>query len=233
MKYKTELHCHTCEASGCADETAAETVEKYIDRGYTTIVLTNHFSYIDHDASDPGACDRMVDDHLRAYRLAKEAAGDRLNVLYGTELRLSANPNDYLVFGVDPEFLRAHHELLDMDIWGAHEFLNKAGALIIHAHPMRTGMVITDPWSVDGYEVYNGHNEQKSRNEMALAWAANARTIRKRVIFTSGSDKHDRHHIPDGGIMTDEPITSIEQLVSVLESGEYKLLRGSLAHSEI
>ena len=93
-------------------------------------------------------------------------------------------------------------------------------------------MVITDPWSVDGYEVYNGHNEQRSRNEMALAWGTYARTVRKRVIFTSGSDKHDCHHVPDGGILTDEPITSMEQLVSVLESGEYKLMRGSLANSE-
>ncbi len=233
MKYKTELHCHTCEASGCADEPAAETVEKYIARGYSTIVLTNHFSYVEHDMDDAESYERMVDKHMRAYRLAKEAAGDRLNVLLGIELRLCDCPNDYLVFGVTEEFLRANRAMLEMDIWGAHEFLNAAGALIIHAHPMRTGMVITDPWSVDGYEVYNGHNEQRSRNEMALAWGANARTIRKRVIFTSGSDKHDRHHIPDGGIMTDEPITSIEQLVSVLESGEYKLMRGCMAHSEL
>ena len=233
MNYKTELHCHTSEASGCADESAAETVEKYISRGYDTVVLTNHFSYAEHDEENPDSYDRMVDRHMEAIRLAKEAAGDRLNVLFGIELRLRTNSNDYLVFGVTESFLRDHRELLDMDIWGAHEFLNEAGAVIIHAHPMRTGIVVTDPWSVDGCEVYNGHNEQKSRNEMAYAWGAYARTVRKRVIFTSGSDKHDHHHIPDGGIITEEPITSEGQLVSVLESGNYKLMRGSLAYSEI
>ena len=39
ITYKTELHCHTAEASTCAHETAAATVEKYIRHGYTTLVL--------------------------------------------------------------------------------------------------------------------------------------------------------------------------------------------------
>ncbi|MBQ6263103.1 MAG: PHP domain-containing protein [Clostridia bacterium] len=232
MKYRTELHCHTSEASGCADECAADTVEKYIALGYDTIVLTNHFSRYEFDEDDPDSYGAMVDKQMRALRLAKEAAGDRLNVLFGIELRLYENSNDYLVFGVTEEFLRGHPELLHMDVWGAHAFLNENGAMMIHAHPMRTGCTITDPWSVDGYEVYNGHNQQRSRNEMALAWASYGRSIRKRVIYTSGSDKHDRHHVPDGGIVTEEPITSMEQLLSVLESGNYKLMRGGRAKSE-
>ena len=232
MKYRTELHCHTSEASGCADECAADTVEKYIALGYDTIVLTNHFSRYEHDENDPDSYGAMVDKQMRALRLAKEAAGDRLNVLFGIELRLFENSNDYLVFGATEDLLRGHPELLKMDVWGAHAFLNDNGAIMIHAHPMRTGCTITDPWSVDGSEFYNGHNQQRSGNERALAWASYGRSIRKRVIYTSGSDKHDRHHVPDGGIITDEPITSMEQLLSVLESGDYKLMRGARAESE-
>ena len=41
-KYKTELHCHTVEMSGCASETAAAMIDKYVACGYTTVVLTNH-----------------------------------------------------------------------------------------------------------------------------------------------------------------------------------------------
>ncbi len=232
MSYKTELHCHTCEASGCADESAAETVEKYIKYGYTTVVLTNHFSNVDSDRGVADPYTDMIDRHLLALRLAREAAGDCLNVLWGIELRLDESNNDYLVFGADEELLRNNRDLLGRDIWGAHSFLNDHGAIVIHAHPMRTGTKITHPDSVDGYEVYNGHNEQNSRNEMAFAWGAYARTVKRSSIFTSGSDKHDRHHIPDAGIETEEPIVTMDQLVRTLESGDYKLIRSDLAGRE-
>ena len=232
-RYKTELHCHTCEASGCADESAALTVEKYIAHGYTTVVLTNHFGAQEFDEDEPGAYDAMIDRHLKALKLAEEAAAGRINVLMGMELRIKCNNNDYLVFGATEEVLRKSRPMLDMDIWGAHAYLNDHGAIVIHAHPMRTGSVVTDPESVDGYEVYNGHNDQRSRNEMALMWGGYARALRRSVILTSGSDKHDRHHVPDAGIYTDVPITSVRQLVEVLESGKYRLIRGDLAGCEM
>ncbi len=233
MKYKTELHCHTSEASGCADESAAQTAEKYIAHGYTTVVVTNHFGAQEFDEDEPGAYDAMIDRHLEAIRLMKEAAGDRLNVLWGIELRIKCNNNDYLVFGATEKTLREGRHILDMDIWGAHAYLDDQGAILIHAHPMRTGTVVTDPESVDGYEVYNGHNNQRSRNEMATMWGGYARSLRRSIILTSGSDKHDTHHIPDGGIYTDEPITSVEQLVGILRSGDYRVIKGDLAGSEM
>ena len=41
-KYKTELHCHSCEISECADVDLNEIIEKYTQYGYTSLVLTNH-----------------------------------------------------------------------------------------------------------------------------------------------------------------------------------------------
>lgn len=233
MKYKTELHCHTSEASGCADEPAKLTVEKYIAHGYTTLVLTNHFGTNEFDENEPGAYDRMIDTHLEAMRIAEETAGDRLNVLWGLELRLKCNNNDYLVFGATEKMLRESQSMLDLSIREAHEYLNGKGAIIIHAHPMRNGTVITDPRHVDGYEVYNGHNDQRSRNEMALMWGGYARAINREAIFTSGSDKHDTHHVPDAGIFTDEPVTGMDQLIGILRSGNYRLIKGDIAKSEL
>ena len=44
MKFKTELHCHSRTVSDCASITPAEIVEKYLESGYTTVVLADHLS---------------------------------------------------------------------------------------------------------------------------------------------------------------------------------------------
>ena len=37
MEYKTELHCHSKDASGCASESAEGIVEKYLKYGYSEL----------------------------------------------------------------------------------------------------------------------------------------------------------------------------------------------------
>ena len=44
MKFKTELHCHSAPVSACAKAYPEEIVQVYLEHGYHTIVLTNHFS---------------------------------------------------------------------------------------------------------------------------------------------------------------------------------------------
>ena len=45
MKYKTELHCHTGDVSNCGKETAEYIVSRYIEAGYTSLVVANHMSF--------------------------------------------------------------------------------------------------------------------------------------------------------------------------------------------
>ena len=94
------------------------------------------------------------------------------------------------------------------------------GILTIQAHPFRMGMVTTHPNEVDGIEVFNGHPGHNSNNDIAEAWAK-----KYGKIMTSGTDHHNPDHMPDGGILTDEPITSEKQLIEVLRSGNYDLIR--------
>ena len=42
--FKTETHLHVSEVSRCARLTAAEMVEQYRAKGYTTLIVTDHFS---------------------------------------------------------------------------------------------------------------------------------------------------------------------------------------------
>ena len=94
------------------------------------------------------------------------------------------------------------------------------GLLTIQAHPFRNGMTVTDPRRVDGIEVFNGHPGHNSRNDVAELWAKQAG-----VIMTSGTDHHNPDHLPDGGIITDAPVTSVTQLIDLLKSGEYTLIK--------
>lgn len=41
--YKYETHCHTKEASRCAENSVSELIDEYVKAGYSGIVITDHF----------------------------------------------------------------------------------------------------------------------------------------------------------------------------------------------
>ena len=62
---------------------------------------------------------------------------------------------------------------------------------------------------------------QDSRNDIARIWAE-----RFGLIGTSGSDFHKIvEGAFAGGILTDEPITSNEQLLEILRSGNFEMIK--------
>ena len=217
MSFKTELHAHTREVSPCADLSAEEVADRYIEAGYTSIVITNHYIQFIFDGVE-GTWNDKVDYYLAPYRKMKEYAKGKLNVLLGCELRFNDNPNDYLILGLTEQFLYDHPELYKMTAKTFSEFSKKHGLLFVQAHPFRNGMKITPPHLLDGIEVFNGHQGHDSRNAMALAWAK-----LHGLLFTSGSDFHHPHSLTDAGIFTEAPITSMEQLMETLRSGNYTL----------
>ena len=219
--YKTELHCHSKDASGCSHESVEGICEKYGRYGYTTICLTNHFTPTG-DYLNPEEWAAKIDRKYAAYEKLKACAGDWFHILMGLEFRFAQNSNDYLVFGFDRNWLIKHTGTLLRDGIRAFTDIARAdGILTIQAHPFRFGMVATNPDYVDGIEIYNGHPGHNSNNDIAEAWG---RKYGK--ILTAGTDHHNPDHMPDGGIRTDFPITSEKQLVETLRSGNYTLIRG-------
>lgn len=216
MNFKTELHCHSRDASACSHESAEGIVEKYKAAGYTTICLTNHFCPGGNDETEWEA---KVDRMFRAYDILKNAAGDSLKIVMGMELRFVQNSNDYLVFGFDRDYLMNHRDIMKMGIREYSKMARVDGLLTIQAHPFRFGMTTTDPRYVDGIEVFNGHPGHNSNNDIAEAWAS-----KYGVIKTSGTDHHDPNHKPDGGIITDYPIETADDLINTLKSGNYQLI---------
>ena len=221
-KYKTEMHCHSYPVSRCAGHRHEDLVEQYIEYGYSTIVLTEHLNeYTFHGMEDKTHLEKM-EYYLDSYRNLKRIAGDRLNILLGAEMHLAGmGDSDFLVYGADEEFFLKNPDIYLYDHWrnGAH--IRNNGLLLFQAHPFRYRQMLCPVECLAGIEVYNGHPGQNSHNKMAEHW----HEMYPHLLTVSGSDHHDACQYPDAGILTDEPITSNKQLLEVLRSGNYELIR--------
>lgn len=216
--FKTELHLHSAGISKCATITYDEIVNKYTSAGYSTVVLTNHMYRI--NAERYGSWDNFINAYVEAYRTLKEKAEGKLNVLMSAEITFTENWNDYLVFGITEDFLRAHPDLCELGIAGFYKLAKENGYLIYQAHPMRTGMTVPDVRYLYGIEVFNGALGHNSRNPVANAWA-DYNSLRK----ISGTDLHHDSAPVTAGIITKDEIKDMDSLVGVLKSNDYELIR--------
>lgn len=221
-KFKTEMHCHSWPVSRCAVHKPEEIVEQYLEFGYSTVVLTEHLNDYTFSGMDHKTLEEKMDYYLTGYRNLKKAAGERLNILLGAEVHFAGmGDSDFLIYGADEEFFMKNADIYLHDHWrnGAH--IRNNGLLLFQAHPFRYRQMLCPVECLAGIEVYNGHPEQNSHNRMAQHWHEEY----PHLIAISGSDHHDPWQYPDAGILTDEPITSNEQLVEILKSGNFELIR--------
>ena len=218
--FKTELHCHSKSISACARVSNEEIIEKFTQAGYTTLVLANHFNY---DTQRYHQCEDYQDFvtlYLKGYEDLKRDAEGKLNIILAMELRLNENCNDYLVFGITEEFLRAHDDVFTLNAESFSKIARENGLLFMQAHPFRNYMTVIRPDFLDGVEVYNGHKGHDSRNEIADMWAD-----KFGLIKTSGTDFHYPHAPANAGILTEAEIKDGAQLVEILKSGNYSLIK--------
>ena len=216
--YKYELHCHTRGVSRCATIDPKDLVRKYEKAGYSGLVLTDHYSPLTFLPGHYLRPQKAVEQYLASYHELKDWCGDSFTVLLGLELRHYGVVNDYLVYGVEEDWLRQQPNML---LWGekkAYNEMHRQGYLVYQAHPYRPLIYRCDPKYIDGIEVFNGHTDML-RNEKALQWA---KTLGKPM--TSGSDTHHEKDAACGGIETLRPIRSNTDLLNVLRSQNYTLL---------
>ena len=224
--YKTELHCHTSEGSLCARENAKDTVEKYLEYGFTSVALTNHMqSYrIWGDEPYPYAFpsyEAYVDYCYDAIDAFRQAADGRLYVLNGFEMHNPYSGNDYLVYGLSREVAKGFN-IPKAELRDATKYIRDNGGVIIQAHPMREGMTIVPPAEVDGYEIFNNSKGWLYTNPITCVWSA-INCHDKFKILTAGNDHHNPEDKPTAGILTSEPITTDEELVRVLKNKEFTI----------
>ncbi len=221
-KYLYEMHFHTKNTSNCANVSAEDAVEEYIKAGYDGIVVTDHLSsstYMKY-GRELLPWKKKVDFFLRGYKAAIKQANGRIPVLLGMELRYrtSEGDNDYLVYGINEEFLYNTPELLTLNSKSFYEVAQKNGFLVFQAHPFRVGMKVTNPKFLDGVEIFNGNPRHNSSNDIAKIWAK-----KYDLLVTSGSDYHEFEDLGSGGIWFNKKITDNETLVEEILKRDYEI----------
>ncbi len=220
-KYLTELHLHTKESSSCLQIPAKEMIQEYKKQGYSTIVITDHCSKSKMDRLGDISWKEKIDYVYKGFNIAKKYGNELdMNILLGVEITLEITDSDYLVYGIDKEFLYENKNIYEYTLEKLYKLCNKKGYLLVQAHPFRDDIQLAPLEYIDGIEVFNGCQDEVSRNDKALEYGESTNKI-----LTSGSDFHRLDDLARGGIITEVEIKDIKQLVEILKTKNYKLNR--------
>ena len=159
-----ETHMHTMPASACSRTLGRDYIPRYIDAGYAGVMITDHFWH--------GNCgiDRLLPWREFVHRFCagyEDALNEGIRhgfpVFFGWEE--SFEGNDFLVYGLDKQWLLDHPEVITWDCRRQFEEVRQCGGCVVHAHPFRAASYVQgihlSPWLVDAIEGYNAANEQR------------------------------------------------------------------------
>lgn len=227
-----ETHMHTCEASACARSTGWDVAKAAKDAGYTGIIITDHNWYGNNCIDRKLPWSQWVTEFCKGYEHAKEA-GDRigLDVFFGYEANYRGT--EFLIYGVDKEWLIAHPEIKDASISEQYRLIHEAGGMVIQAHPFRKEDYIPEirlfPDDVDGAEGINATHSShlsKSHNDPEFDTLAIAYAREHQLPMTAGSDTHSTMLL-GGGMAFKRRLASIQDYCHAILSGEdYVLTNG-------
>ena len=193
MSFLYDTHVHTSEASLCGSSTAREQVQAYKKRGYTGIIITDHY------VRGYSCCDETLPwkDQVRFFMSAYESAKDEggkcgLDVFFGWEYSPGEGGCglDFLTYGLGEEFMLANPHIFDMTVVEYCKFIRKSGGYVAQAHPYRDVASKGPEWGpadpnvLDGVEVYNA-GKKPEVNKAAYDFAK-----KHGLAMQAGSDSH-------------------------------------------
>jgi hypothetical protein len=218
--YLYDPHTHTSETSKCGHLPAADVVDRYVRNGFSGLVVTDHLhpeylSRIDTQHS----WDAVMDHYLTGYHASKKR-GDEvgLDVILGAEFRFPENDNDYLVYGIDEQWLRSNPYACCMS---AQEFYDKFHdqVLIIHAHPFRKGSAPVQETAIHGSEIINGNPRHENNNDQALALCRR----HPEYLRLAGSDTHRDGDEARAGVILPERVKDSFAYKRMIETRQFHL----------
>ena len=220
--FRYETHLHSSLVSACSRMTPEEAVEKYTRLGYTGIFVTDHFlngnTTVPRELPWQARIERFCDGY-RAVQRAAECTD--LAVFFGFEY--SYKGTDFLVYGLEEDWLLRHAEIMDMTTREFIRFAKSEGGLVIQAHPCREDYYIDHvrlfPSDVDGFEVYNAGRPPRT-NRLAEMYAAEYDMCR-----TAGSDIHNAQMGHLGGMEFCTKLKSGKDYADRIKRGEGKIFK--------
>jgi len=218
MGYLYETHMHTSEVSGCAVSSAAQQVACYKKKGFTGIIVTDHF--INGYTSCPNNLpwDKKMKHFVTGYEKAKKA-GDELglDVFLGWEFTILGA--DFLTYGLGLDFLLAYPGLDEFGIDEYSALVRDCGGYLAQAHPYRDAYYIEHnypvaPHLIDGVEVYNAMDNDKT-NAKAYAFAKE-----NDLPMQAGTDSHRAGGYNYKGIVLSERAKNIHDIIDAIKAGD-------------
>ena len=149
-------------------------------------------------------------------RSADGAAFSDFSVFFGVEFNFEGD--EYLIYGIEPDWLADHPEIMDLSRRGVYELVHEAGGIMVHAHPYRErdylNTIHLTPGISDAVEVYNAGNEDY-QNALDYVYAQELG-----VPMTAGSDIHHAIDNPLGGMLFERKLTSALDYARAVMAGE-------------
>jgi len=213
---------HTSEVSRCAVSSAAQQVAAYKKRGYTGIIITDHF------INGNNTCPRNLpwEKKMRHFVTGFEAAkreGDKigLDVFFGWEFTIRGA--DFLTYGLDLDFLLNNPNIDWLGIEEYSALVRKSGGYLAQAHPYRDEYYIEHnypvlPNLIDGVEAFNSM-DRDSANAKAFEFAEI-----NDLPIQAGTDSHSVRNYYYSGIMLQEKANDIQDIVRAIRAKEVMLI---------
>ncbi len=208
--YRLDTHVHTSQVSPCGKHSGSRMVQKYKTAGFDGIIITDHYKEDIFASFGDIPFEKKIDCFLAGYRdAAEEGAQLGLDVFLGMELSLvSTVPNEYLLYGFDCDFLINNPELYNLTPDELVQLARENNLALFQAHPFRPGMIPLP--QIGGAEVFNGHFNHNSQNDVALKFAEE-----NGLLKIAGSDCHDPQDVANSGILLkSRPKNLVETLLS-------------------
>ncbi len=217
MKYLYETHLHTVEASACSDTPGKRYIDHMKKIGYSGIIVTDHFFNGNCSIPRDMTWEDRVELYCKGYEHAyEEAKGTDFKVFFGVEFNFRGD--EYLLYGIDKEWLLRNPEIMDMSRKELHLAVNAAGGIMIQAHPYRErgylSAVRLAPEDVDGAECFNAENPDW-QNSLGYQYC-----LKHNFIMSSGSDIHHLTQKHMGAMSFPYEINSIQDYVKAFLAGD-------------
>ena len=215
--YRYETHCHTKYTSACSRLDAKTLVRMYKESGYDGVVVTDHFLNGNTTVDRTLPWEEQIESFCRGYeRVKKEGDAVGLKVFFG--FVYSYLGTDFLTYGLDKTWLKAHPKLLELSVREYLKFTAESGALNIQAHPFREADYIDHirlfPSCVEGLETCNACRDDRC-NRLADNLANEYKLLK-----IGGSDCHWEGQPVLSGVETEYPVENLAQLIAAIRSGQ-------------
>lgn len=224
--YKTETHLHVSEISRCAKLNAEQMMQHYAEAGYHTVFVSDHYYAEFFEECEKESWEEKVHCFFLGYRNAVQA-GKKLGitVLPSVELCFRDAPNHYLVYGDIERFLAKYPRLWEVSI---EEFVPMARCeemLVIQAHPHRDGHCYPTPEYVDGFETYNSNPRHEDYSEQSERVRLEREASGAVCYGIGGSDAHRPEDVGGSGILSAEPVETVEDFLRLVKNGGYEIIK--------